>query len=372
MLLSYAFRNCYSFADRAEVSLVSIPLDGNDGWVRTTRAGRRVTTAMAVMGANGAGKSNVIRIGGQLAWFMRESFGLQPDAVLPFQPHMARLNEPSEFSVAYEDGDGAEWIYDLRIRANRVEFEVLSRKTRALGERPSRVFTREARGNGYAVSQRLGLADSEAVKVRPNVSLISWAGQYGSEMAQQIAKISLATNFDRWGREQATASAQRSAAAYFEKHSAHRDAMRSLMKRWDFGLSDVRLQPLAARPTASGDPGEAEWIPVGIHEAHDKPFELPFWQESSGTQRTFVLLWKLLPVLESGGLTFIDELEADLHPHVIEPILRLFHSNTTNPHGAQLVFTCHSPEVLRSFHRAQVTFVEKVECKSQAYRGDAI
>jgi len=372
MLLSYSFSNFQSFVEPAEISFVLTQRDVAEGWVRTSGAGRRVATAMAVMGANGAGKSGVIRVGGLLSWFMSESFSLPPEDALPFRPHMAHLDAPSTFKVAYEGSDGAEWSYELRIHANRIGLESLTRKGSEPGSRPSRIFTREARGDGYAVSQSLGLADSEAAKVRPNVSLISWARQYGSDMAQRITKVPLVTNVDRWGREPSTASAQLAAAAYFEKHSNHRDSMRSLMKQWDFGLSDVRLQSLPARPTAGGDPGEAEWIPVGIHRAGDQTFELPFWHESSGTQRAFVLLWKLLPVLEHGGIALIDELEADLHPHMIEPLLRLFHSEASNPHGAQIVFTCHSPEVLRSFHRAQVTFVEKVECKSQAYRGDAI
>jgi predicted ATPase len=85
-----------------------------------------------------------------------------------------------------------------------------------------------------------------------------------------------------------------------------------------------------------------------------------------------VLLWRLLPVLQRGGLAFIDELEADLHPHMIEAVLRLFHDEETNPNSAQIVFTCQSPEVLKVLQRTQVTFVEKVDCISAAFRGDEI
>ncbi|WP_343622449.1 ATP-binding protein [Roseateles puraquae] len=371
MLLSYSFSNFNSFIDQAEVSFVLTQRDTAEGWVRTTQSGRRVTTAMAVMGANGAGKSTLIRVGGFLAWFMSESFGLAPDAPLPFRPHMARLTDPSEFKVVYEGDDGTEWVYELKVRSNKVVYEALSNRAPNPGARFTRVFTREARDETYSVYQTFGLADSEATKVRPNVSLISWAKQYGSELAMRIATISLATNVGEWGRLETPTGGQFDAAAFFEKNPTHRDFMRRLMTRWDFGLTDIKIESLPAIPSGR-ESRDINWFPVGVHQVQGQRFELPMWLESSGTQRAFILLWMLLPVLEKGGLALVDEFEADLHPHMIEPLVRLFHSDESNPHGAQIVFTCHSPEVLRSFHRAQVTFVEKDECMSQAYRGDAI
>ncbi|WP_349744719.1 AAA family ATPase [Roseateles cavernae] len=372
MLLSYSFSNFHSFADRAEVSFVLTQRDTADGWFRTTKSGKRVSTAMAVMGANGAGKSNLLKVGNFLAWFISDSFSLPPEGRMQFMPHMARTNKPSEFKVTYEDDEGAEWTYELKVRSDRVEYESLHKKDASPGSRPARVFTRQVEGDTYIVSQAFGLADSEAAKVRPNVSLISWAKQYGSESALRVATISLATNLDMWGRKQQEASGHLDAAEYFGQNESHRESMRRLMTHWDFGLSDIRIERFSAMPrTGAGEP-TTTWFAIGLHQADNQKFELPLMLESSGTQTAFVLLWRLLPVLERGGLALMDEFEADLHPHMVEPLVRLFHDTETNPHGAQLVFTCHSPEMLRSLHRAQVTFVEKDQCMSEAYRGDAI
>ena len=57
---------------------------------------------------------------------------------------------------------------------------------------------------------------------------------------------------------------------------------------------------------------------------------------------------------------------------MIEPILRLFHDPETNPHGAQIIFTCQAPEVLKLLQKAQVTFIEKSDCVSTACRGDEV
>jgi uncharacterized protein len=112
---------------------------------------------------------------------------------------------------------------------------------------------------------------------------------------------------------------------------------------------------------------------MGTHKSKHGDFQLSFGQESSGTQSAFVLLSKLLPVLEHGGTAVVDEFENDLHPHMLEPILDLFANPKINPHNAQLIFTCHALEVLNVLHKSQVTLVEKDKhCESTSYRLDQV
>ena len=78
-------------------------------------------------------------------------------------------------------------------------------------------------------------------------------------------------------------------------------------------------------------------------------------------------------MLEYGGLAVIDELEADLHPHMLAPILDLFFNPRTNPKNAQIIFTCHAPEILNTLHKSQVLLVEKDDHHvSDAWRLDEV
>jgi hypothetical protein len=44
-----------------------------------------------------------------------------------------------------------------------------------------------------------------------------------------------------------------------------------------------------------------------------------------------------------------------------------------NPHNAQLLFTCHSPEILNLIDKSQVFLLQKDElCESTAYRLDSV
>lgn len=371
MLLSYTFSNFYSFAEPTTVSFVLNQRDKVTGWERRSPSSQRLTTAIAVMGANGAGKSNLIKAVPFLAWFARDSFDLKPDEEIAFVPHQASQNIPAEFTLEIDDENGICWRYVLKALPDKVLYEALHRKRNEHNSRYSYVFTRNWAGNQYAIKQSgFGLSESEALKVRPNVSLISWARQYGVPLASWLTDFTLTTNISMLGRTTPTSASVWHAAESFNANQQLCSQMRNLLKAWDFGLSDVEIRQFQSQTPETSL--SARWYPFGIHKSASGSFELPFAFESSGTQTAFVLLWHILPALARGGIAFIDELESDLHPHMIEPILRLFHDADTNPHSAQIIFTCHSTEVLRLLQRAQVVFVEKNDCLSTAYRGDDI
>ena len=90
------------------------------------------------------------------------------------------------------------------------------------------------------------------------------------------------------------------------------------------------------------------YFPIGVHIGKDKSkHELVFLNESHGTQHLYVLLRRILPVLNNGGIAIIDELENDLHPHIIRSIIELFISRNSNPKNAQLLFSSHSIEIMK-------------------------
>jgi uncharacterized protein len=191
-------------------------------------------------------------------------------------------------------------------------------------------------------------------------------------MATHVAGFIVMSNLVFAGRERMEDSTVLQAAEYFADNEALQAQMRTLITGWDLGLSDVLIRKYENAPTEHTSESKVTWVPWGVHNSRGVTFELPFGMESSGTQTALVLLWRLLPALAFGGVALIDELENDMHPHMIEPILQLFDNPETNPRGAQIIFTSQSPEVLKVLQRSQVMFVEKSDCESTAYRGDDI
>jgi hypothetical protein len=370
MLHRYAFSNFQSFRERAEVSWLLDRKVPEAVWSRTAGAGERLSSVMAVIGPNASGKTALLKPILFLDWFMRHSFAADPAQALPYQPHAAAATEPSEFEVE-ADVDGRLMRYSLRCTPERVLHEALY----ARHERMRYVFVREwnAATQGYDIKQQdFGFAPAEARKVRPNASLVATAAQYGVPLALRLTTSRVTSNIHQLGRIVNDARQLTAAAKHFAANEAQRQQLVRLLSAWDLGLSDVQLrEPDSVLPDGTK---EKRWLPFGVHRlANGASFELPFPMESSGTQGALVLLHRLLPVLQSGGLAVVDEFENDLHPHMLEPILDLFASPTTNPHGGQLLFTCHAMEVLNLLHKSQVMLVEKdAHNESSAWRLDSV
>ena len=368
MLHSFAFSNNQSFRDRVEIDLTINKKTTMTNWMAETETGDRVSKLMAIIGPNGSGKTALVKPMAFLGWFVSESFQSPVEALIPVTPHFADPDKPSEFECV-ADFEGNLWKYVLKCTPKRVLFEALYQRK----DRYNYVFVREWDdvSQSYIVKQQdFGLQSKIASAVRQNVSFISWAAQYGVPLAVRMAALAVVTNVYVLGRMPFDGRTVELATQHFTQHEAQKTLMNKLISSWDLGLSGVELVEAQEGPPESS---RKVWIPLGIHNSCGKQFKLPFAFESSGTQGAFVLLYRLLHALEIGGLAVIDEFENDLHPHMIEPILNLFANPSTNPHNAQLLFTCHAIEVLNIVEKCQVMLVEKDEnCESSAIRMDNI
>ena len=369
MLRKYWFRNFFSFLEETEVSLtVSSHVPDAYSIARDDRD-QRVSKVLAVLGANASGKTNVLKPIAFTLWFARHSFRLPPDAPIPLQPHVEASDRPSEFETEF-CLDGDVWRYRVVLSAERVLEESLHRKT---SSQFSYVFVRKwmRESKSYQFKQkRFGLNATDVIDARQNASVLSIAAQYGVDTAIKLIHFEVTSNIDVAGRVVNDSHHIGRLGAYYYHNARDRKHMESLLRRWDLGFQQVEFEEIVPDPEK---PEEKATVMYGVHKGRTGPFRLGFRQESSGTVALFSLLAKLLPVLRKGGVAVIDELESDLHPLMLEPVLNLFFDERTNPHKAQLLFTCHAAEVLKHLHKSQVLLVEKnAHCESEAWRLDSV
>ncbi|WP_182169472.1 AAA family ATPase [Flaviflexus equikiangi] len=69
-------------------------------------------------------------------------------------------------------------------------------------------------------------------------------------------------------------------------------------------------------------------------------------EESDGTIAWLAIAVPALEALRRGGLFLVDEIDASLHPHLLEVLLGAFADPLVNTHHAQLIFTSHESYVL--------------------------
>src|SRR5207302_150939 len=96
-----------------------------------------------------------------------------------------------------------------------------------------------------------------------------------------------------------------------------------------------------------------------VHKTSEESIPFDLNAESEGTRTWFSLIGPILFALRSGSVIVFDELDASLHPTLAAELLRIFHSPTTNPYGAQLIFTSHDTSLLNHLNRDEVWLTEK-------------
>lgn len=369
-IYSFGFENFFSFETKTDVSFVMDKRTSlNDRCFESTLSEERLSKVLAVVGANGSGKTNLIKPLVYVLWFITDSFYFGSDNDHRFiRTHIFSESALISFSIEFE-AEGVRYRYALVRSAAKVYGEKLEKK----GARQwSSVFLRSWNGetNSYEVKRKgFGSAGMVLESAGDGVSLISYAAQLKGKTAVSICNAlrRRSTNISMFGRESFFSSTDvHDASKFYSEHESIRSEMTRFLREQDFGVVDVNIESYM-HPEDDGTSTE-RLLPWVVHSTGDKKARLPMLFESNGTQSIYYLLSKILPLLKTGGIMVYDELESNLHPHMIESIIGLFFNKRTNPLNAQLIFTTHSVEVLNQLQKSQILLVEKNDCTSEAWK----
>lgn len=374
MITYIRFDNFYSYPDSTEVSftLGKQPTESNyDFYIDTEHDQYRLNKVTAILGANGSGKTQLLKAVSFLRWFICGSTSsLDSEDNIPYSPFALNQNNTSEFEMGFllknADGVYEEYRYELTLSQNRVINEALYKKTSRLF---SYVFNRHYDGDKMIYKHRSFVIPSLADDVKKNASLISYANLLDEPLAEAIIEMfeGYKTNVVSMGRLGSLSQSIPEMTELFAKDDGLRQTAEKLLCQFDTGIDEINIKSVMM--VNEGKQQEV-LLPFGVHKVGDDSFELMIYEESNGTQSAYSLLGLILPVLKNGGVAIIDELDNDLHPLLLPAIFDLFRSSHHNPHNAQLIFSCHTPEVFNLLNKHQVYLVEKYEQASEAWRLD--
>ena len=90
-------------------------------------------------------------------------------------------------------------------------------------------------------------------------------------------------------------------------------------------------------------------------------YNIELEDESDGTRKLMSIAPAIESVLTKGGVLFVDELERELHPMLVNFIVAKFQSKRSNPNSAQIIFTTHNTELmnLEFMRKDQIYFADK-------------
>ena len=384
MLLAFRGRNLRSFRDEFELSLLSTALADPDAVRQVPWRGGGKTVGVlpvaALFGANGSGKSNVLRALAEMRAHVLFSFrGSDPEGGVPRRAFLLDGDEaaPSSFEV------------DLILEGIRHEYGFVIDDEHVLEE----WALRYPKGKAALLFERRGdevkLGPSMPTRARSIIDLLRPNALFLSTAAA-VKQPVLATLSNWFTRnlllaEADSRSRRQALTTQLLEDPAMRRGVLALLRVADLGVSGAtrtEMDPVMrerfkralrildgqeAEPDPGADDGpEFEPFQVRLeHTGATGPVEFEQEDESLGTLVWFGLVGPILQSLARGSVFLADELDSSLHPELVAELVRLYQDPATNPRRAQLILNSHDTTLLgdasghRPLGRDQVWFTEK-------------
>lgn len=370
MLLSFRFSNHKSFRDEQQLNLTPVYDDNGDSH---DESALEAVAVAGIFGANASGKSNVIGalsyFSNLVRWSDRDS---EPDGGItrhPFRLDPGIAREPSSYAAdilidgvrhSYGctlDNDQIieEWLYSYPLRKKR------------------KIFVREGQEFDWGEESKRSSIRKVSEIVAPTALFISVAARFEvNRPAQNSLDESSGFLHDTYSHlgpgisgigPADNAVGARAAMRYARiiEDPFRWNPVMEMLRAADIGLQDVFAARLKADP---GEPPRFSQLQFS-HRGAAGDVTLGIRDESSGTLRLLDLAARAIPILESGRILLVDEIDSSLHPLLTANLVRLFRSMAANRSGAQLIFTSHDATLLGSIdgedvlRRDQVWFTEK-------------
>lgn len=367
MIYKLSFSNFYSFKNKVSIDFCVDKNAPDTDSYSTDLLENRVSKIMTVIGANASGKTGLLKSLVFLKWFIVDSYSdLAPKDSITNHFHVYQFckgTDVSNFEVVFGINKNV-YKYELQLTNKSVIKEVLKIKNPET-KYWNNIFSRELKeSESFFINDFSKLEVSsdfdKLANQRSNASVLSIARQVGNVLATEITDFfskmhsNLETNL---GSRKSSHHAIMHAAEFFNANPDFKAKAEKLLRRFDLGVSKISIEEFE---NPSGNKTKF-YLPMMYHRHSDSDIEtpLPVFSESGGTQNLFILLKDILVALETGNTVVFDELDNNLHPHMIPEIINLFRSKNDNPKNAQILFSTHNVQILNELDKQQIVLVEK-------------
>ncbi|HUM85507.1 MAG TPA: ATP-binding protein [Lachnospiraceae bacterium] len=371
MLLQFNFKNFKSFRDDTTLDLTATKISEYSNHVISI-GNEKVLPIASIFGANASGKSNVLEAFRYMATYVASSLNYGGDESkkksksefldpTPFLFDASSKKAESSFEVYFissEKNGAKSYNYGFTVNSTGIKEEWLNYKSKTSRGDYKRIFYR----NGSELDLS-GIASKSQENLRIALEKETLIVSLGSKL--KIAKLKLIRD---WFMNNELADFGRPFENFFLSEQLPDDFVESKNVQDKvinyFSAFDPSIIGFEVKPIESDDDKKSSKVRINaIHKMIDSEdtATIPLKLESAGTLKMFALYPLLQEVLETGGVLFVDELNARLHPLLVRTFVITFLNQETNPNHAQLIFTSHDSWQLNSniLRRDEVWFSEK-------------
>jgi uncharacterized protein len=365
MIHKISVENFFSIAEKQEVDL-RVPANAPDrSCFRLSRSNDqiRLPLVVGIYGPNASGKSTLLRAVTTIAWFVRGSFSLQPNAPVPlFHPYMNKewWNRPTKIAVEFDgrismvpEAVPQRFRYELHLNheattaGKEVAYEALFQAPK---KKFRRIFERRGQKFDFGRDFEISASDDRVKSIRSNASVISTLAQLNHKPSSEVVLSLQALQTNISGLDKSPPLINQ-ALNFYHQNPPYLARLNRELSRLDLGLEEMKI--------TAGENG-----PIALFKHIGLDAELIYALESTGTKK-FIEIFPLLQyVMDVGGVAIIDELDNDIHPLLAPQLFRWFYDKERNKEGGQLLFTAHNAAFLNEMEKDQVFFTEKPGGKS--------
>ncbi|MCI5161061.1 MAG: ATP-binding protein [Candidatus Electrothrix sp. AX5] len=382
MLIEFNVKNYRSFRESQTLSMAAgatKDLQEENTFDASVKGLPRLLRSSVIYGANGAGKSNLIKALAFMQEFVSSSSNQsqagKPIARKPFLLHPDGATEASEFEVFFLQ-EGVRYQYGFSVTRERVTQEWLfaypSSRAQRWFERSYNPETEE--DEWYFGAKFSGQKKTWQENTRSNALFLSTAVQLNSEQLKPV--------FAWFQKLVVIKHGQQLGMGFTAESCENKEECAGILKllqgagitldgievkdstvdqlKFPSGMSDdVRK---AILKDLQGKPVKSIFFQHNV-ERTGASYLLPLEEESDGTQKLFSYAAPWLDVLQNGLVLVIDELDNSFHPHLVRFLLSLIHDSASNKQNGQLIFSTHDTSILdaKILRRDQIWFMEKDE-----------
>lgn len=373
MLVGYKFSNYTSFYKETELSMKARKdqsfIDRN---TFKTQYGRLNKSAL-IFGSNGSGKSNCVNALQYMSNCVLASFEVQSNIISisnNFIFNQEGNNKPKTFEVSFIIEDIL-YEYGFSILDGKIVKEYLYKKIK----RKTELFLRTSSSckDIYVTS------DFENVKhliqnTREDSLFLSWANVGNNEIAMKIYKWF--ENIEFFDGDD-TNEFLSSTVNFIENSTDNKDKVLKFLNKAAIDVLDINLEikednsrKFFMESLKKSVINKLEPFPSFkkvdlkvLHKVYSENWdeigtiEKNIGIESNGTKKMFEIAGPIINAIENGKVIIIDEIDARLHPLLVNHLVKLFNINETN---AQLICTTHNIMLLdENLRRDQIYFTDK-------------